>query len=360
MKQSRVVVPLDTEWFDVEPEKYLSRPDFIHFQEVAGVDFRDLLSHDIGIVKAAQKEITDQSIIFMEIQKVHFGFGMPFFVYTHNNSFYDELEKPEKKLDEIILAFDMSDSLRRRHIALSHGILPQVVEEAHEKKRSPLVVKNLGSGVGLDMINALQYTDGRIREVLNYDTNTRAIDLGKKITCRLVDEGRLNRDVVKFFSDDLMKSEEQADVIIMVGIICGLNDMYAKKVVKKIYHQLTNGGKLVITSSNHHMRSSDPLANFLIQHIGTKDDPFQGWGLNFRKRETMHKLLSDVGFRDIQIHDDANYPGKEAISHDILCGVDNLPARVMGYPTLDRPLSLPGQEILDRGYGYNWIAVATK
>lgn len=74
----------------------------------------------------------------------------------------------------------------------------------------------------------------------------------------------------------------------------------------------------------------------------------------------MHKLLSDVGFRDVKIHDDANYPGKEAISPDILYGVDNLPARVMGYPTLDKPLSLPDKKTLERGYGYNWIAVATK
>lgn len=99
------------------------------------------------------------------------------------------------------------------------------------------------------------------------------------------------------------------------------------------------------------MRSSEPWP-ILIQHIGTKDDPFKGWGLNFRKRETMHKLLSDVGFRDIKIHDDANYPGKEAINHEILYGVDNLPARVMGYPTLDRPLNLPDKETLERpGHG---------
>lgn len=74
----------------------------------------------------------------------------------------------------------------------------------------------------------------------------------------------------------------------------------------------------------------------------------------------MHKLLSDAGFRDVKIHDDANYPGREAISHDILHGVDNLPARVMGYPALDKPMSLPDKETLKRGYGYNWIAVATK
>lgn len=69
---------------------------------------------------------------------------------------------------------------------------------------------------------------------------------------------------------------------------------------------------------------------------------------------------SDAGFKDVKIHDDANCPGKEAISHDILYGVNNLPARFMGYPTLDRPLSLPDKETLERGYAYNWIAEGTK
>ncbi len=360
MAENRVTVPLDTSWFDAAPEKYLTMPDFISFQETAGVDFRDLLSPDPNIVKSAQFKIVSQSVIMNEIQSLHFGFGFPLLVYTQNIMFFHTTDKHSQEIDDILFAFDMCDSLRRRHIALSHAILPQSVEEAFESRKLPVVVKNLGSGVGLDMINAAHYSDGRIGRVLNYDTNTMATGLGKTIVKNLEKEGRLAPGVFHFLEENLGNSNEPADVIIMVGIICGLKDSFAKRLIKKCHGQLNSGGKLVITSSNHRMRSSDPLANFLIQHIGTKDDPFNGWGLNFRKRETMHKLLSDAGFRDVQIHDDANYPGKEAISHNILYSVDNLPARVMGYPTLDRPLSLPDKETLERGYGYNWIAVATK
>jgi len=83
MKESKVVAPLDTAWFDENPEKYLSRSDFIHFQEISKVDFRDLLSKNPKIVRRTQKKITEQSVIWNEIQKLHFGYGFPFFVYTH-------------------------------------------------------------------------------------------------------------------------------------------------------------------------------------------------------------------------------------------------------------------------------------
>ena len=36
------MLPTDTAWFDADPQKYLKRPEFIRFQEVANVDFMDL------------------------------------------------------------------------------------------------------------------------------------------------------------------------------------------------------------------------------------------------------------------------------------------------------------------------------
>jgi hypothetical protein len=36
--------PINTSWFDADPKAYLTRPDFLEFQELAGIDLRDLLS----------------------------------------------------------------------------------------------------------------------------------------------------------------------------------------------------------------------------------------------------------------------------------------------------------------------------
>jgi hypothetical protein len=47
--QPNFFIPLDTSWFDKEPEKYLSREDFREFQEISGVDFRRLLPRQLNM-----------------------------------------------------------------------------------------------------------------------------------------------------------------------------------------------------------------------------------------------------------------------------------------------------------------------
>jgi len=108
------------------------------------------------------------------------------------------------------------------------------------------------------------------------------------------------------------------------------------------------------------MKCTDPLASFLIQHIGTKDDPLAGWGLNCRTEEQLRNLLTSAGFRDIAIYGDHDYPGYDDLPEEIRAGVDTLPAKVMGYPHDSVPLRLPPREVLAQRTSYNWIAVATK
>ncbi|MDZ7700102.1 MAG: hypothetical protein U5R49_25305 [Deltaproteobacteria bacterium] len=170
----------------------------------------------------------------------------------------------------------------------------------------------------------------------------------------------LEPDVVEFIPKSLTKSFEPADLIVKVGVICGLQDMVAQMLITGDYSMLNDGGKLVISSSNENMRDRDPLGSFLIQHIGTREDPKKGWGLNFRTKETLFDLLTNAGFSDIEIYDDANYPGKEDLPDDILYGVETLPSHAMGYEHDGKPLSLPPKDVLDQNIGYNWIAVATK
>ena len=47
------MLPVDTTWFDADPQKYLKRPEFIRFQEVAYVDFMDLKSSDTHTLRRA-------------------------------------------------------------------------------------------------------------------------------------------------------------------------------------------------------------------------------------------------------------------------------------------------------------------
>ena len=41
------------------------------------------------------------------------------------------------------------------------------------------------------------------------------------------------------------------------------------------------------------------------------------------------QLLTEAGFSDIQIYDDANYPGKDDLPDDVLYGVEPLPSQAL-------------------------------
>ena len=250
-------------------------------------------------VKAAQTSLVEKCVILNEIQKLHFGYGFPLFVYTHAFEIFELVPRHQRELDAIILAINMADSLRRRHVAVSQSIIPRVVDELYEELDRPLVMKNLGSGVGLDALHTAVKADGKLSAVLNYDTDAEALALGQRTTKYLEEDGCLEPGTVQYVPKSLTKSFEPADIIVKIGVICGLQDPIAKMLLASDYSMLNEGGKLIVSSSNEEMRKTDPLGSFLIQHIGTREDPKKRVGPQFQNPGNTVGTADECGlFRD--------------------------------------------------------------
>lgn len=71
-------------------------------------------------------------------------------------------------------------------------------------------------------------------------------------------------------------------------------------------------------------------------------------------------MLTQAGFSDIHIYDDANYPGKDDLPNDVIYGVKTMPSQALGHDHDGKPMGLLSKEVLDQNIGYNWIAVATQ
>ncbi|MDZ7700105.1 MAG: class I SAM-dependent methyltransferase [Deltaproteobacteria bacterium] len=271
------LMPVDTSWFDRSPETYLQREEFLQFQDVADVDFRNLLSEDPHRVQEAQEKIVSQSKILNEIRNEHSGYSMPFLTYTQDFSFAEPIEDHNLKLDQLILSYDIIDSLRRRHMALSHAILPNEIRRLSDlRSGNDLVIKNLGSGVGLDVINAVTHTNSYVRQVWNYDINPVAIGLGKRITQYLKERGDLNENTVAYRKESFLRSREKADIVLLIGVICGMTDRAASLILKAVYRNLRGGA--IVSSSNINMVEKDPIGPFIVQHLGSPHDPFGDGG----------------------------------------------------------------------------------
>jgi hypothetical protein len=78
---------------------------------MSGVPLRDLISEDERRVRAAQTRLVERSVILNEIQKLHFGYGFPLFVYTHSFELFEPVASHLRELDETFLAISGADSL---------------------------------------------------------------------------------------------------------------------------------------------------------------------------------------------------------------------------------------------------------
>ena len=350
----------DTSWFDNEPDRYFAMPQFQEFQRITGVDLRSLISSEPTLLAESQRRLVSQSLIMNEVRKEHGGFAFPFLVYTHCLDVFDAPPLHNVDVDKFILGFNMTDSLRRRHIALSHFIIPAEIRRLQVEIGKPISIHNLGSGAGLDVANGVCHLAGSVDRVVSYDTNTKALTLGERIVAHLERTERIRKGLLQYRCGSLTQNLGKCHLVVLIGVICSLPDRIATLVLRKAYRVLEPGGAIVVSSSNQNMRSSDPLASFIIQHIGSTDSPSKGWGLNFRTENDLRRMLGRAGFRDIEVYDDANFPGRETAEDDLLMSIDKLPAVAMEKDGSKSPLNLPAKEILNQKIGFNWIAVATK
>ena len=351
---------VDKSWFEKNRRHYLDSGSFRHFSELSGVDLADLATDDPERKREAQQRLAAQSIILNEIRKEHAGFGFPLFVYTHFRELFEPVPRLNLEIDKTILQRDMTDSLRRRHIALSHAILPDVFSDASRRLGTRLTVHNLGSGAGLDVLHALRHRNDCVASVLNVDLNESALNLGRCLCASLAETGDIPPETVQFEFQNLTAPVGACDVAVLIGVICGLPDRTALALLRRVWKSLRPGGALVISCANVHMRSVDPLASFLIQNIGTRGCPHRGWVLNYRTSFDLMRLLRAAGFARIELYDDANFPGRDGLPPETLKSVDTLPASVYSTKAHRRPLALPSSPILERRLGYNWLAVARK
>ena len=365
-------VTTDTTWFNEKKEKYLNSPNFKRFQKASGVNLEDLSSNNPNIKRKAQEELIKKSIILNAIRTKIGDYFCPL-VYTHEFGIVDPVPEHVLETDLMILEGDMCDSLRRRHNALSYAMLPEIISGLENELKRPLVIKNIGSGMGIDVLNALMEL-GKTNDIgkyiqknMNLDIDTGLLNFGIRITNYLEGRNMIPQGLTSYANKNLFFSREKADLAVFIGYICSTKDEFASRTLDFIRKTLNKGGQIVVSSSTYHMRNTDPLSSFLIQNLGLQedkemgypDDPLFGWPLNFRTKEQMKNVLKDAGYKDIKVYDDANFPGRDSIEYKMISEVDCLPSIALGLKEKEyKPLKLPSKDILNKKIGYNWIAVA--
>ena len=347
------------QWERTERE-YFYRPEFVRFQSEAGINFSDLLADNRETVVRAQRHLTDQSVLCNEIRKNRAGYALPLIAATHDLRFGDPRPGHNPDLDLLMLADDLIDSLRRRHIALCQALLPRQIQDLNWRFGEPLTVLNLGSGSGLDTLQLLRRCPEQVGRVQNLDVDPEAVNWGRRLAATLEKKKILPSGRIAYHPRSLMRSREKGHLAILAGVICELDEAAARSVLRRVHGMLPPGGRLLLSTFNNLLARRSPLVTFLLRHLGSNHDPADGWTGRGRSRRRLNRLLLETGFQTLTIYDDRNYPGRASLPVEVLWGVDTLAATAFDLDHPGRPLTRSLGEVKETKSGCNWLAVAEK
>jgi hypothetical protein len=169
--------------------------------------------------------------------------------------------------------------------------LPRLIRSKLNEKQS-LLVDNIGSGVGRDMINVVfQNPDIKNKlHVRQIDPDSEALNLSRKIAYEL--------GVVESFSfhENSLSSIDSvnADVVLLIGMLCPLNLRHSSIVLRQVKRLCnSNNGLLIFSTATHNMVIDDPLTDSLMRLCG--------WNMSFKTESDSTKLAESLGLKIIEV-----------------------------------------------------------
>jgi hypothetical protein len=182
----------------------------------------------------------------------------------------------------------------KRLIALEE-YLPRLIKRLHNGHR--LLIDNVGSGPGRDMIGALRRNPelADMVHIRNIDIDKSALDLGKK----MVRELGIN-DSFSFIAKPFSEVEpREADLVLLIGILCPLKIRVCKSILKGLLSYTRKGGSLVYSTAQTRMVEEDPLTDYIMR--------FTGFHLVYKTDKQAIDLANGTGWTPVEQFFDEPY-----------------------------------------------------
>ncbi len=199
--------------------------------------------------------------------------------------------KPQSfPLDRYFLNCKGGKAIKSRLITIEKK-LPFIIEE-YLKKKKKIVIGNLGSGPGRDIIDVLAkyYRNTDKIKAINIDRDKTSLDRGKRLA-----QIKGVAHLIEFVHANFLryKPKEKFDIALLIGVLCPLNVPTCIKYLKRIKKLLKRGGCVIVSNTTRRMLEEDPFTCFLMK-----------WGANW---ELVYKDEKDLKY----IFEKAGYKWKE-------------------------------------------------
>jgi len=201
-------------------------------------------------------------------------------------------------LNRYLLTSVPAEGLRNRVKAVIRYLEFQIKEIFKDVKR--LKIANLGCGSAKDIITVAKNIKNFNPVYLNYldidcvDIDQEALQYAEQITKR---ELRTNLSSIRFINRSLVSCpyHKDVDIVILVGIICGLSHRESVILLKKIKKYLKPGGKLIASNVAPRMLERDPFFSKVVL------EEIMGWKLIYKTPKEIRDIFKEAGYNCIDI-----------------------------------------------------------
>ncbi|MCD4650550.1 MAG: class I SAM-dependent methyltransferase [Candidatus Cloacimonetes bacterium] len=186
------------------------------------------------------------------------------------------------------------NQIYKRMMAIESHI-PQYLSDY--SKNNELLIDNIGSGSGREMINILKKHTSLISQVKirNIDPDPEAIAISRY----LADCNKLS-NCFEHIPDKFENVENRnVDIILLIGMLCPLSISLSKKIISKLYSFLKIGGLLIYSTALNKMCYDDPFLDFLMR--------YHGWNMSYKTVDESILIATSSGFELINVFFDEPY-----------------------------------------------------
>jgi len=197
---------------------------------------------------------------------------------------YEGLHSPSS-LDNYLLRSKAGQAVKARLTAIEKE-LPKIIEK-YRNKGGEVLIGNLGSGPGRDVIDTFYYyRDISNVRAIHIDKDGKALERGKRMAiAKGVDH------LIEFVQADFLryKPTKKFDIAFLIGVICPLDIETCITYLKIIKRLLKPEGCLIASNASKRMLEEDPFTCFLMEWTAN-------WKLVHKDEKEIKQIFEKAGY----------------------------------------------------------------
>lgn len=207
--------------------------------------------------------------------------------------------KPAGVIDNYFLKSRAGHQIYKRLVAIEEK-LPDLIRKMYLEKDGMVVIDNIASGPGNDMIDVLGQNPELVDlvHVRNIDCDQSILDIGREKACRL----GISHAFEFCCSKVIETRPRNADIVLLIGVLCPKDLETSRNILGFMKSFSCPGGMIIYSTAQWAMGLGDPMTDYIMR--------LTGWNMSYKTDEESFDLARQAGLipdRESSFHDNKRY-----------------------------------------------------